>query len=402
MRFILIIIYNIGHNLGKTNYHLFFGFIFLSLFVLIPSVMFRIIRIALLLLFVQPVFAQKGKPLRIGIAGLTHTHVHWLLGSAARGEVEIVGIAESNHDLAKRYLKQYKMDMALVYNSLPEMLQKTRPEAVAAFGSIEEHLAVVQTCAPAGVHVMVEKPLAVSLDHALQMKELAEKHKIHLLTNYETTWYATNHKTFELVTKDSTIGRIRKMVVHDGHEGPMEIGVNKEFLHWLTDPVANGGGALMDFGCYGANLVTWLMAGQRPESIMAITRQFKPHIYPKVDDDATILVQYPGMQAVIQASWNWPFSRKDMEVYGETGYVFSDNKADLRFRFKTDTIERRSALPSLAAPFDDPFAYLAGVVRGNIRIPAFDPSSLENNMIVMEILEAAKKSAREGRRVMLK
>ncbi len=401
MRFILTIIYNIGHNLEKTNYHLFFGFIFLSLFVLIQSVMLRIIRIALLLLLVQPVFAQKGKPLRIGIAGLTHTHVHWLLGSAARGEVEIVGISESNRELAKRYLTQYKMDMRLVYNSLPEMLQKTKPEAVAAFGSIEEHLAVVQNCAPAGVHVMVEKPLAVSLDHALQMKELAEKHKIHLLTNYETTWYSTNHKTFDLVTKDSSIGRIRKMVVHDGHEGPKEIGVNKEFLHWLTDPVANGGGALMDFGCYGANLVTWLMAGQRPESVLAITRQFKPHIYPNVDDDATILVQFPGMQAVIQASWNWPFSRKDMEVYGETGYVFSDNKADLRFRFKPDTLERRSALPPLAAPFDDPFAYFAGVVRGSIRIPPYDPSSLENNMIVMEILEAAKKSAREGRKIML-
>ena len=401
MRFILTIIYNIGHNLEKTNYHLFFGFIFLSLFVLIQSVMLRIIRIALLLLLVQPVFAQKGKPLRIGIAGLTHTHVHWLLGSAARGDVEIVGISESNRELAKRYLTQYKMDMRLVYNSLPEMLQKTKPEAVAAFGSIEEHLAVVQNCAPAGVHVMVEKPLAVSLDHALQMKELAEKHKIHLLTNYETTWYSTNHKTFDLVTKDSSIGRIRKMVVHDGHEGPKEIGVNKEFLHWLTDPVANGGGALMDFGCYGANLVTWLMAGQRPESVLAITRQFKPHIYPNVDDDATILVQFPGMQAVIQASWNWPFSRKDMEVYGETGYVFSDNKADLRFRFKPDTLERRSALPPLAAPFDDPFAYFAGVVRGSIRIPPYDPSSLENNMIVMEILEAAKKSAREGRKIML-
>lgn len=402
MRFILTIIYNIGHNLEKTNYHLFFGIIFLSLFVLIQSPMFRVIRISILLLFVHPVFAQKGKPLRIGIAGLTHTHVHWLLGSAARGEVEIVGIAESNPDLAKRYLTQYKMDMRLVYNSLPEMLQKTKPEAVAAFGSIEEHLAVVQNCAPAGVHVMVEKPLAVSLDHAMQMKELAVKHKIHLLTNYETTWYATNHKTFDLVTKDSSIGRIRKMVVHDGHEGPKEIGVNKEFLDWLTDPVANGGGALMDFGCYGANLVTWLMAGQRPESVLAIARQYKPQIYPKVDDDATILVQYPGMQAVIQASWNWPFSRKDMEVYGETGYVFSDNKADLRFRFKTDTLERRSALPPLAAPFDDPFAYFAGVVRGSIRIPPYDPSSLENNMIVMEILEAAKKSVREGRKVMLK
>ena len=52
---------------------------------------------------------------------------------------------------------------------------------------------------------------------------------------------------------------IRKIVAHDGHQGPKEIDVQPEFLDWLTDPVKNGAGALFDFGCYGANLMTWLM-----------------------------------------------------------------------------------------------------------------------------------------------
>jgi len=113
------------------------------------------------------------------------------------------------------------------------------------------------------------------------------------LTNFETSWYPTTDKTHSLTRDTAFMCKIRKVVVHDGHEGPREIGVSSEFFDWLTDPVQNGGGALMDFGCYGANLMTYLMNGEMPISVTAITSQFKPHIYPKVDDEATIVLAYP-------------------------------------------------------------------------------------------------------------
>jgi len=342
------------------------------------------------------------KPLRIGIVGLTHTHVHGLLGRAAHGDVIITGIVEPNRELAQRYATQHGFSMNIVFNTTAEMIAKTRPEAVAAFGTIYEHLAVVQTCAPLGIHVMVEKPLAVSLEHATKMKLLADKYKILLLTNYETTWYATNHKAYQIANEDKAIGELRKVVVHDGHKGPKEIGVNKEFLDWLTDPLQNGGGAVTDFGCYGANLITWMMKGVKPKSVMAMTQQIKPAIYPKVDDEATILLQYPKMQGIIQASWNWPFSRKDMEVYGATGTVFADNRSEMRIRFENDKAERKDTLPERAAPYNDPFAFFAALIREKIRLTPYDLSSLENNMIVIEILDAARKSAKTGKAVLLK
>src|SRR5436190_22727114 len=168
--------------------------------------------------------AQSTRPLRIGIAGLTHDHVGGLLSRAHDSDIEIVGIAESNRELAERYLKQYNLSASLVYSSLEEMLDKCKPEAVCAFNSIFEHLEVVKACAPRKINVMVEKPLAVSLDHARQMQALASKYSIHLLTNYETTWYGSNGKVLEML---DSIGDIRKVVVHDGHEGPKEIGVSK-------------------------------------------------------------------------------------------------------------------------------------------------------------------------------
>lgn len=351
-----------------------------------------------LILWLTTAVGQQTKPLRVGIAGLTHDHVHGILARAHDGDIEIVGIAERNHELAERYLKQYNLPLSLLYSSLDEMLDKCKPEAVCAFNSIYEHLEVVKACAPRKIHVMVEKPLAVSLDHAKQMQELALKYHIHLLTNYETTWYGSNRKAYAML---DSIGEIRKLVVHDGHQGPKEIGVSKEFFEWLTDPVKNGAGALTDFGCYGANQVTWLMKGEKPLSVLAVTQQIKTDIYPKVDDEATIILTYPKAQAIIQASWNWPFGRKDIEIYGQHGYMIADRNG-LKTRFAEKAKEEYQAVPFPPSPYNDPFAYFAGVVHGRITVQPTDLSSLQNNMIVVEILDAAKKSAKEGKVVYLK
>jgi predicted dehydrogenase len=344
--------------------------------------------------------AGKEDRVRVVVAGLTHTHVHWILGRADRGDIEIVGIAEANRDLARRYTERHGLSMDLVHDDLEELLDRTRPDAVTAFGTIRDHLAVVELCAPRGIHVMVEKPLAVSLDHARRMATLARANGIHLLTNYETTWYGSNRRVYEMVHEEGSLGPIRKMVVHDGHAGPVKIGVNEEFLEWLIDPERNGAGALTDFGCYGADLMTWLMKGQRPLTVTAVTQHLQPDLYPKVDDEATIILTWPEAQGIIQASWNWPFSRKDTHVYGERGYVYALDGSRLQMRLGEGE-ERRAEVAPPPAPHDDPFAYLAAVVRGEITPAPDGLSSLELNLVVMEILDAAMESARTGRRVEL-
>lgn len=349
------------------------------------------------------VTAQNGS-LKIGVAGLTHSHVHWILGREDRGDIKVVGIAEPNTELAQRYSRQHGFPMSIVYNSLEEMIAETQPDAVTAFGSIYEHLEVVEICAPLGIHVMVEKPLAVSLEDAKRMAYLAKKHGIQLLTNYETSWYPTNHRAYELL-KEGAVGDLRKVIVNDGHRGPKKIGVNSEFLEWLTDPVLNGGGAIIDFGCYGANLMTWLQEGKRPNSVTAITMQLQPENNPEVDDDATIILTYDKSMAVIQASWNWPIGRKDMEIHGLTGVIYADNRNDLRVRYAVGYDgfrEESSTLDELDEPYDDPFALFAVVIKGEIVLRPYDLYSLENNIIVMEILDAARRSASSQTTIKLK
>lgn len=123
----------------------------------------------------------------------------------------------------------------------------------------------------------------MSLAHAKKMEKLAKKHNIHLITNYETTWYPTMKKTYDLISQ-RTIGDLKKVIIRDGHKGPVNINLETEFLEWLIDPIQNGGGALMDFGCYGANLMTWVMHGQKPLSITATTQQLQKDNNPLVDE----------------------------------------------------------------------------------------------------------------------
>ncbi len=349
--------------------------------------------------------SEKAKdPVKLGVIGLTHSHVHWILSDMKKDALEVVGIVEPNRELAKRYAEQHGFSMDLVYNTIEGLIVSQQPQAVAAFGTIYDHLKVVQICAPQGIHVMVEKPLAVSLEHALEMQELAKKHNIHLLTNYETSWYPTTEKTRGLL-KEGSIGKLTQIVVRNGHKGPKKIGINKEFLEWLTDPALNGGGAIMDFGCYGANLSTWLHDGKRPNSITAITQQLQAENNPNVDDEATIILTYEDSKTTVQASWNWPIGRKDMEVYGEQGVIYADNRNALRVRISEgyDGFSESSyQLEERAEPWNDPFTLFARVIRAELKLEPYDLYSLENNMIVMEILDAAKRSTKEGKTIYLK
>lgn len=342
---------------------------------------------------------QPAPPLRIAIAGLVHGHVDGFFRAARmRPDVQIVGAFDPDGELRRKYARKYLYQDSIFFSDLGQMLEQTKPEVVASFTSTYDHPAVVEAAAARHLPVMMEKPLAVNMEHARQMQRAAEKAGIPVIVNYETTWYASHGAIWKLFKEQAAAGEIRKMVAMDGHQGPKEIGVGPEFLGWLTDPVKNGAGALFDFGCYGANLMTWLMDNQRPVAVTAMTQQIKPDIYAHVDDEATVLVEYPKAQGIIQGSWNWPVGRKDFEVYGQTGYAYAIGGNVLRVRLPKQQEETRTPDP-LPADQRDYLSYLKSIVRDKVKPSGL--SSLENNVIVTEILEAARESARTGKRVTL-
>ena len=341
-------------------------------------------------------------PLRLAVVGLVHDHAFTFFPLLRKhDDVQLVGIVETNQVLIDRYSRRFNLDRGLFYPSLDALFAATNVQAVATFTSVYGHCRVVQTCAAHGVDVMMEKPLAANMEQARAIAAAAKKSGIRVIVNYETTWYPGNQAAYVMVHDEHQIGDIRRIEAHDGHQGPKEIGCSTNFLSWLTDPVLNGGGALNDFGCYGADLATWLMDGQKPISVFAVTRHIKPDIYPKVEDDATVVLTYPKAQVILEPSWNWPFNVKDLQIFGQKGYVFVPEPDVLRVRIgnRKTSEETEITPPPLTGYNTDQISYLAAVVRGEIKPTG--QASLDVNMTVMEILDAAHKSARTGKSVKL-
>lgn len=361
---------------------------------LLPSAL-----VAILLLCSNALHAQQP-PVRVAIVGLEHGHVTGFLHAfPLQHDAELVGIVDPNAALRAKYEQQYHLDHALFYPTIDALVAERHPQALLVYTSIGEHRRIIEQAAAHGLDVMVEKPLTLSVDDALAIRRAAREHHIQVLVNYETTWYASNRAVYDLL-QQGRLGELRKVVIHDGHQGPKEIGVQPEFLRWLTDPAQNGAGALYDFGCYGADLMTWFMHGEAPISVTAVAQTDKPQIYPRVDDDATVILRYPRAQAVLMPSWDWPFGRKDTEVYGTKGYAIAVNPTQLRERLSESSPDESLTAPPLAAPEDTSLHYLAAVVRGELH-PDGDLTSLDTNVVVMQILDAARESARTGKTVTL-
>ena len=130
-----------------------------------------------------------------------------------------MGIAEADSNLIDKYKKKFGLAESLFFKSEANMIEVRHPQAVLVYTPIAEHRHAIGIAAQYGVSSMVEKPLTISLEDALAIRKIARDHKVHVLVNYETTWYPSNRAAYDDV-RDGRIGPIRRVVVHDGHEGP--------------------------------------------------------------------------------------------------------------------------------------------------------------------------------------
>ncbi len=352
--------------------------------------------------------AQAPAPLKVGIVGLVHGHVAGFLhGSAltpagglmSRKDVELVGIVEPDQKLFDQYAARWRLSPSLHFQSIADMVAHAHPRAVLVFTPPSEHRRVVEESARLGVNVLMEKPLAFTYADALAMQQAAQRGHIHVLVDFETSWYTSNSEANQLL-QQGALGPVVKTVFRDGHQGPKLIGVQPEFLKWLIDPKEDGDGALTDFGCYGPDLMTTMMHGEVPLSVTAVTQHLQPELYPQVADEADIVVKYRNSVSIVEASWDWPFALKQMDLYGRTGYVKTLDSDRMEVRKKGEPEATAGKGTPLSAPYDDPLHYLEAVLSGQVQ-EGDSLSSLKTNVTVAEILDAARRSAQTGKTVTL-
>ncbi len=341
------------------------------------------------------VYSENSGPLRIVVVGLVHGHAEGLLWNANnRDDIELVGIYEPNKDLFDRLASKYNIDPALRYDDLGAMLDETKPEAASVMTSIADHTEAIEACAKRGVHTLVEKPLEFRQHEAHRIRNIALKHGVLVLTNYETSWYASIRHAKRLVDSGE-MAPLRRMAFRHGHPGPREIGCAEEFLEWLTDPNENGDGALTDFGCYGVAQAIWMMNGETPSSITANVNSLKPDVYPHVSDDATIVLGFDSATAVIQASWAWTHDNKEVDFHTELGSIHAGKWDTLSTRAPNQPAVEIKPDP-MPGDYQNEWTYLRKVVRGECEI---DPlSALDLNVTVAEVLDQARREAHSDRR----
>jgi len=339
-----------------------------------------------------PLAAQEYK---IAVAGLVHSHVWGHLGRMAKGgAARLVAVAEANPELVAEGKKLTGPEVPY-FDDYRKMLAEAKPDIVWAFVENNRHLEVVQACAPRKIHVMFEKPLAASFKEALGIARLARQHGIQVMTNYQMAWWPANY-AMKAQADSGVIGKPWRLHGIVGHGGPGSTGVrSKYFFEWLTDPVKNGGGALIDFGCYNSLWALWYMG--KPATVYAQVNQLRPETYPKVDDNSTMVLRYPKGMAILEGSWSLPRSFQDLEVFGLQGSLkLGGGKVELR---KGRGAAEEIALLTLPPERSEPVAYLVDCLKHQKPIEGL--VGLDINVDVAEILEAAKESIRTGRAVKL-
>lgn len=349
--------------------------------------------------------ASAGTPIRVAIVGLVHGHVGGTLNNFARHtnpNVQLVAIEEPNTALTKKYVDSLHLESIPTYTDLETMLNKEKLDAVMIYTPNKDHPKVAIAAAKHHVSSIMEKPMAISVPEALAMRKAAQQYNVHILTNYDTSYFPSNNAAIALA-QEGKLGTLHKMVFYAGHAGPVALHTGPEFVAWLTDPEQNGAGALYDFGCYGADLVTFLLKGKLPISVTAVAQTDDSKDYPKTDDDATIIIRYPTFQAVLLPSWQWPFNstRKDLELFGEEGQAKTVGTKDLSVQLKGEKTATQSPAPAVDAKRDNEWDYLVAVLRNQVD-DHWLPGSLDTNMVAVQIMDAARESVKSGKTVTLK
>jgi predicted dehydrogenase len=348
-------------------------------------------------------FAHAQAPIRIAVVGMVHVHVsNFFKSLPSHPEVQLVGVSEPDPAVRAKYIKSTKLPSGIFFTTEQEMLAATHPQAILVYTTAAGHRAAIEIAAPMHIVAMVEKPLSTTVEDAHAIQRVSEKFHVPVLTNFDTTWFASNIAIRSMIEAGS-VGELRKLVMLDGNHGPANN--PPEFLGWLTDPKLNGAGALFDFGSYGVNLAIWFMHGELPLTVTAVTLHLQPASYPKVDDDSTIVLTYPHVQVIVEGSWNWPFERRDVEVYGTKGYIGTasipgSHNDQLRERLVGESVEHIETVPAMLTPRTNELNYLAAVVSGTLQ-PLNDQSSLNTNVAVIRVLDAARRSAAMGRTISL-
>lgn len=339
-----------------------------------------------------------ANPIKIGIIGLVHDHIWDILpGLKNHPDTEIVGVADGNDELVQRFAAE--TGCAKAFEDYDQLLIEAEPDAVYIYDSNLEGADAATTALLTGHHVMIEKPMASSLDAADEMLAASRNSEARLMINWPIAWWPQLNHAMKIAA-DGEIGRIWQVKYRAAHAGPAELGCSDYFCSWLFDPIENGGGALIDYCCYGALLARAILG--MPSRITAMKGRFcKESI--TVEDNALLAMTYHDAMATAEASWTQidKMTAYTTLIYGTEGTLMIEPQNGGRLVKATseapDGIEVTP--PPLPPEFTDPTSNFVHGIQTNSPFHPLCQDRICRD--TQEILEAGMQAAEEGKSISL-
>ena len=328
--------------------------------------------------------------LRIAVLGMAHDHLWTNLRQLAELDgAELVAGADRNPDLLALF--EERTGCQTVYEDYEALLEAEKPDAVFGFTATAHHVDVVALCAPRGIHVMVEKPMAATLEQADRMLTAVRKSGTRLMVNWPTAWQPSLRAAHRVV-QEGQIGQLWQITWRGGHCGPDELGCSDAFCGFLFDKDLNGAGAFNDYGGYGS-VVCMAFLGS-PHTVVGMAgRLIKTHL--PVDDNGAMLLRYPHALCRMEMTWTEAVAHTpphDFVFYGTEGTMVVGREVMLYTR--TNKEGASVALDKLPkGQSNGPEHFVACIREGN------DAQWLANPDVsrgAQEIMEAGLLSATSG------
>lgn len=237
-----------------------------------------------------------AKPLRIGIAGIRHSHIRTLLGHWREDpDVEIVAAADGF--ASARALASDEWQIPDVYETLDELFDRHELDGVTATLPNTRHAEITELCAERGVALLLEKPMAASLADADRMVLAAETAGIPAVINWPNLADTAFERAAELLA-EGAIGAPRQFIYRGGNDIATRRDDVPDWFQWLFD-AADGGGSWTDYAGYGAAPCLMLMG--RPRRVVARGTTLADPRVP-ADDAAVVILEFERGLGIMQTS----------------------------------------------------------------------------------------------------
>ena len=277
------------------------------------------------------------KTYRLGVIGFAHMHVNALMDRFAElPNVEWVACADTVPAVPSRFQKRSTRRANLrrarevigipkVYDDYRQMLAQEGLDIVIFCPENARHGEVAEAIAASGAHMVTEKPMSASLSDALRMARAAQAAGVTLMVNWSTTWSPAARKAKALID-EGVIGRVWEVKWRNGASmGPLAYGTGADAVTDLEKgaewwhQASTGGGALLDYCCYGACLARWYL-GAPAIAVQGIVANIHSH-YGDAEDNAILTVRFAEALAILEATWTtWNVGVPTGPiVYGERG-----------------------------------------------------------------------------------